>query len=412
MIEKPLSAAPDAWVRDACGVDRDGQAIEALVHRDAYDRESERASILVIGDMTGRTPGEQVTGASADVARQMRNNSDSVPAISVIPAPGLTGNAAPYPPVEGFFDHQSDPVARYLWRWVGYLAPDLVIELRGGESTEWRATDRETVERFGAAGFGVEDDSLLGALGSGTGDAPGAIPGLRITAPNGELGVEIGRLLAMVNKVGVEPSGARRSLVVRRKRSPSDVVRILIGTYGYTLDPVVYTQGVSIGGRLVAWETGITQDDPTGNIRQIAESMLANPDSFLDSGPDGAALAGLTWACDMARITGDEQAKNLFIAAADRFEDGGKSVPPPPADVRFSCRGYVFHCHRARAGVSPDREQPLQPSVGRVHEELPGIGRPESGRVVRSQSGSEVPMGTGERVRSARVRRGADVPAV
>ena len=116
----------------------------------------------------------------------------------------------------------------------------------------------------------------------------------------------------------------------------------MIGTYGYTLDPVVYTQGVSIGGRLVAWETGITQDDPTGNIRQIAESLLADPDSFLDSGPDGAALAGLTWACDMARITGDEQAKNLFIAAADRFEDGGESVPPPPADVDFRVEDMFF----------------------------------------------------------------------
>ena len=342
MIEKLLSAAPDAWVRDACGVDRDGQAIEALVHRDAYDRDSERGSILVIGDMTGRTPGDVVVDALLDVARQMRNDADSVPAISVVPAPGLTGNATPYPPVDGFFDHQSDPVARYLWRWIGYLAPDLVVELRSADTTKWRATDLRTAERFASSGFGFEDDSLLGALGNGAGDAPGAIPGLRITAPNGELGVEIGRLLAMVNKVGVEPSGARRSLVARRKRSPSEVVRILIGTYGYTLDPVVYTQGVSIGGRLVAWETGITQTDPTGNIRQIADSLLADPDSFLDTGPDGAALAGLTWACDMARITGDEQAKNLFIAAADQFEDGGKSVPPLPADVDFRVEDMFF----------------------------------------------------------------------
>ena len=122
--------------------------------------------------------------------------------ISVVPAPGLTGNATPYPPIERFFDHQSDPVARYLWRWIGYLAPDLVVELRSGDTTEWRATDLMTAERFASSGFGFEDESLLGALGNGAGDAPGAIPGLRITALNGELGVEIGRLLAIVNKVG------------------------------------------------------------------------------------------------------------------------------------------------------------------------------------------------------------------
>ena len=189
MIEKLLSAAPDAWVRDACGVDRDGQAIESLVHRGAYDRESERASILVIGDMTGQAPGDVVVDALVDVARRMRNDSDSVPAISVVPAPGLTGNATPYPPIEGFFDHQSDPVARYLWRWIGYLAPDLIVEIRGGDDDRV-AGDRSyrTAERFSAAGFGFEDGSLMGALGNGAGDAPGAIPGLRITAPKGSLG--------------------------------------------------------------------------------------------------------------------------------------------------------------------------------------------------------------------------------
>ena len=187
MIEKLLSAAPDAWVRDACGVDRDGQAIESLVHRDAYDRDSERASILVIGDTTGRTTGDViVTDALVDVARQMRNDSDSVPAISVVPAPGLTGNATPYPPIEGFFDHDSDPVSpaicgggSVIWRLTLIVeVHEAAIRLSGGRPIAM------TAERFGATGFGVEGDSLVGALGNGAGDAPGPIPGLRITAPN------------------------------------------------------------------------------------------------------------------------------------------------------------------------------------------------------------------------------------
>jgi unsaturated rhamnogalacturonyl hydrolase len=337
--------APDIWIRDACGVDRDGRAVGALVHRRAYDREGPPASILVIGDLTGGTPGQAVADALAEVVREMGNNSGSGPAISVVPTPRPAGNGAPvapYPPVDGFFDHESDPVARYLWQWIGYLAPDLIVEIRGRDTAEWRATDRKTAEQFGAARVGVEDDSLLGAFGNGAGDTPGAIPGLRITAPHVELGAEIGRLIAIGIKSGIERSGARRSLVARRARSAADVVRILVGVYGYTLDPVVYTQGVSIGGRLAAWETGITQADPTGNIREFTESLLTDPSSFLDTGPDGAALAGLTWACDMARITGDEQAKNLFIAAADRFEDGGEPVPPPPADVDFRVEDMFF----------------------------------------------------------------------
>ena len=317
MLERLISTAPHTWYLDACGVDRNDRVIENLVHKDAYEREGPRASILIVGDLTGRTPGEAIIRAVRGVAPQMRADAVSTPAVSAVPSPRDCGPEAPapapYPPVDGFFDHDSDPETRYLWRWVSQLAPDLVLELRAGDSTERRATDRVTAEKFSAADSGIEEDSLLGALGRGAGDAPGPIPGLRITAPEDELGAEVARLISIVDESGLGPSGARRNLTARRSRSPVDVVRTLIGAYGYTLDPVVYTQGVSIGGRLTAWEMGITQDDPTGNIRQIAGPLLADPAPFFESGPDGAALAGLTWACDLARITGDEQAKTTVL---------------------------------------------------------------------------------------------------
>ncbi len=346
MPEKLPAITQDDWIPDACGVDRDGRVIDALVHKDAYDRESLRANVLFTGDLSGRTPGDVVTGAITNVARQTRKDAPNALAISVVPSPyvGVIGtpNSAPYPPVDGFFDHDSDPLARYLWRWVSHLAPDLIVELREGDSAKRQATDRETAKTFGATKSGIEDDSLLGSFGRSAGDAPGPIPGLRIIAPRGELGAEVRRVISAVNDAGIGPSGARRTLAKRQNRRPADVVRSLVGVYGYSLDPVVYTQGVSIGGRLIAWEMGITQDDPTGNIRRIAQALLADPGPFLESGPDGAALAGLTWACDLARITGDEQARNLFLAAANQFEDGGDSLPPPPADDDFRVEDMFF----------------------------------------------------------------------
>ncbi len=346
MPQKSPAITPDDWIRDACGVDRDGRVIDALVHKDAYYREGPRASVLFVGDLSGRTPGDVVLDAIADVAHQARDETPNAPAISVVPSPhaGVTGapTSAPYPPVDGFFDHDADPVACYLWRWASHLAPDLIVELCEGDETERQATDRETAKRFGATESGIDDDSLLGAFGRGAGDAPGPIPGLRIIAPRGELGAEVRRVLSTVNGAGIGPSGARRTLAMRQSRSPADLVRSLVGVYGFTLEPVVYTQGVSIGGRLIAWEMGITQDDPTGNIRRIAQALLADPGPFLESGPDGAALAGLTWACDLARKTGDKQAKNLFLAAADQFQDGGGPVPPPPADDDFRVEDMYF----------------------------------------------------------------------
>ena len=349
MLEPLLTIAPNTWTPDACGVDRDSRVIEALVHKDAYEREGPRASILIVGDLTGQTPGDVVVRAVGQLARQIGADAVSALAISAIPSPYGDGPDtpafAPYPPVDGYFDHDdhdADPVSRYIWRWVSQMAPDLVVELRAGETTQRCATDRGTAERFAATDSGIEEYSLLGALGRGTGDAPGPIPCLRITAPDDELGAEVIRLFSIIGESGLGPSGARRNLTARRSRSPTGVVRILTGVYGYTLDPVVYTQGVSIGGRLIAWEIGITQDDPSGNIREIAGPLLANPIPFLESGPDGAALAGLTWACDLARITGDKQARNLSLAAADQFEDAGDSLPPSPADDDFRVEDMFF----------------------------------------------------------------------
>ena len=245
----------------------------------------------------------------------MRADAVSTPAVSVVPVPRMrTTSKHPRPrptrPLTAFSTTIPTPKPAISGGGSVNWPQTWYVELRAGDSTERRATDSETAARFAAADSGIEEDSLLGALGRGAGDAPGPIPGLRITAPEDELGAEVARLISIVDESVLGPSGARRNLTARRSRSPADVVRTLIGAYGYTLDPVVYTQGVSIGGRLTAWEMGITQDDPTGNIRQIAGPLLADPGPFFESGPDGAALAGLTWACDLARITGDQQAKS------------------------------------------------------------------------------------------------------
>ena len=339
-------SALDALRCDACGVDRDGRVVRALVHRSAYDRESGQMSVLVLGDLSGRTAPEVVTDAVSGAVAQLGGEPGSIPAISIVPAPRTSAAdgapRSPFPPEDGFFDHAADPLARYLWRWAGNLAPDLVIELRGGGATDWRASDHETAGRLGAGSTTLASDSFLGALGAGAGDSPGRVPGIRISAPGEQLAAEFRRLLAVLgNRVAI-PSDAHRNLLARRNRSPTDVARLLTSIYGYTLDPVVYTQGVSISGRLVAWEDGVTSTDPTENIRELADSLLSDPSSLLSSGPDGAALAGLTWACDLARIGGDARARTLFLAAADYYEEGAGLAPPRPADFDFRVEDMYF----------------------------------------------------------------------
>ena len=39
-----------------------------------------------------------------------------------------------FPPVKGFYEDPEQPESRYVWRWVAYQAPDLVVEFRGDAS--------------------------------------------------------------------------------------------------------------------------------------------------------------------------------------------------------------------------------------------------------------------------------------
>ena len=58
--------------------------------------------------------------------------------VSVLPSadPGQRSRARPFafPPSKGFFDDVEEPESRYVWRWLTYQVPDLVVEVRVGGS--------------------------------------------------------------------------------------------------------------------------------------------------------------------------------------------------------------------------------------------------------------------------------------
>ena len=56
-----------------------------------------------------------------------------------LPGAGAVDPPARFPPVGGFFDDPERPESRYVWRWVAYQAPDLVVEVRVGDELSVRA---------------------------------------------------------------------------------------------------------------------------------------------------------------------------------------------------------------------------------------------------------------------------------
>src|SRR5262249_62251939 len=100
-----------------------------------------------------------------------------------------------YPPLEQFFYEPHNPERRYLWRWAGLQAPDLLLEVRPGETVAWEASATAmTLASALQATLVMPPDSLLAALGAdlANGLAPNGlrpIPGLRLAAPTVALGV-------------------------------------------------------------------------------------------------------------------------------------------------------------------------------------------------------------------------------
>ena len=141
-----------------CGITKNGYQIPVLLHKDAYDFSGDYIRILVIGGANGTDGDVQLT---LDVIETITSHFNESNALSISYIPCLDYDAyisSPQPPqTEGkltrgfppdgnyFFDPEI-PESRYIWRWVSYQAPDLVIELSLGESV--RVESNEAAPSF------------------------------------------------------------------------------------------------------------------------------------------------------------------------------------------------------------------------------------------------------------------------
>src|SRR2546426_1288894 len=181
-------------------------------------------------------------------------------------------------------------------------------------------------------------DSFLAALGADlsnglTPNGVGPIPGLRLTTPPAALGEHLNRLWSLLQGTPtLQPSPARRQLEARRARTPLQLARSLATVYGHTLDPVVYTQGMSISGRLRLARMDPTFDDPVPSIVHLVEPYVSEDARLFDEPASTATLAGLIWGMQLAEMTRDRRYADLVIRVAERYRPGVDGGAPPPSD--------------------------------------------------------------------------------
>ena len=359
--------SPAYWQSTAIGLTPELRPIMALQDTRTLPSSSDdhRPSVLLVAGLRGDTTDtpriltalERFTGTAAAQASGVAlsaivaANPDALAGgdweEAAVNRVDLTGG---YPPEGGYYFDELAPERRYLWRWICYQAPDLVVEValadRDDRAARWEANAAAAggvvANVVGAVPVG-DDDSLVAALGRPAKDAPGVIPAVRLTTHWTGLTDALRELWAVTGKgADVPASPGRMALEGRRARTPVEIARVLADRYGHALDPVNYTQGVGISGRLRLVELDDGGDDPTREIAELIAPIAADPATYLaDAG--GAALTGVVWAARLADYTGDEAYRRLFFNAADRFTPRGEGQAPSPCDPDFRVED-MFMC--------------------------------------------------------------------
>ena len=237
------------------------------------------------------------------------------PARDTAAAPSGPGPA--FPPEKGFYDAPEYREARYLWRWITMLAPDLVIEVRRGDRLSWRAN---TLARGRVAGStDAAPASLAGALGTGAPGGLAPVAALEVSGPAAEVTRAVRDLLD--GRPTPSPSPLGRMLVARQVRAPLDIARMLAATY--PASPIMsYIPALS-------WSGAFRVSQLTGDA-QYRERAIGQMTPFLTGEKPAIAepflltsLAGHQAFFDLAELTGDARADALGRKAADAILGAG-----------------------------------------------------------------------------------------
>ena len=333
-----------------CGITKNGCQIPVLLHKSAYDFSGDCTRILIIGGVNGTDDDVHLCLNVIDAITNHYNGFNAL-SISYIPCldyDAYIGNSQlpqtkgklthGFPPDGNYFFDPEIPESRYLWRWVSYQAPDLVIELALGESIQIEPneaapafiTDMDTVNP-------ISDDSLIGALGRKHQSNLGSIPGVRIAGTSQQVALKvIDFLRQVVNFRGADQSSSSHAAAAirkRRDRSAQEVSEALASQFGYKLDsPINYIQGVGVSGRIRLAE--YKNQDVPDDIFQLVDPYVDDPSTSFGDVPGSASLAGAVWADDLFRVTKDPRYKNYLLDLTNRFDSSGAN-PPAPADPKW-----------------------------------------------------------------------------
>lgn len=336
-LQEVAKNAPDAYRVDAAGMTRNGRRLWSLEPAAPLGRTQRR--LVILGGLDGSRDGARAVvdllkwyftlpalasfrdrwqvSAVPCVYADRCGGEGSPPMLAVMPNPE-------FPPAGGFFNDGQDPEARFIWRWVAMQSPDLVIDLRPGDSVSWSANRAGASLMSGTSS--ADESSLAFALGSDSAAGLGAVAALQLSAAPATLAETAASLLSLLPmRADFEVSPMRAAADRRRSRTPVEVARLLAPRYP-AQPSMSYIPAL-------AWSGALRLAEKTGDAT-FREKPLADMSPFLSGATPAIAepylltsLAGHLALSDLGVMRQNEEASALARKAADFM------LPDQPGEV-------------------------------------------------------------------------------
>lgn len=361
-----------AQILTSCGVTRSFVPIRAVVDSEVLDLASSKCRVLLVGGILADGSPALVLDSlkwfqTSDEAARFRKQF-AVGAIPAVDPESFSRTAASernlkFPPLGEAYGNRVSPEPLYVWRWIGMLAPDLVVEIRSGEGDDavrWEVhsttstgksspvdlTFAKTMGAFETA----PDRSLAGWLVHHQPSGVSQIPAVTAIVSGGtNLLPDLLKTVSELKKPLRSP--ARKELLRRQARTPIEVATELSKVYGHNLNSVAYIPALALIGRCRLGE--LTDDEShLADVERICEAYFTDKKPTMGKRVGGSNLSGHLVFGELAERTGKRKYLELASLAADLgFDDGGEMKASMPfhsemSDAVFMGTPILVQCGR------------------------------------------------------------------
>ena len=332
----------------AAGTTRDDIPLLTLENRTPFDSSRPERRIVLVGGLTGDAAEARIV---LDAVRWFKMQAPASERarwlVSALPlalpdartgdeaGAGTGGTPATFPPIGGFFDDPDRPESRYVWRWVAYQAPDLVVEVRAGAELQVRYRAADLVRGTEAASVAREDGAELpaGSLAAALADAAhhtglGPVDAMLVTAGPGDGPAVMREVLRWAGESTSRRSPLRVALERRTAREPLAVARLLARRYPGTAS-ISYIPALAWVHTLRVAEMDGDATLRAGVLEDVRPWLSGERPLFGDR-ISFAAIAGTMIFSDLARSPGPDRDAATRLAAEGFALAAAETAPGVP----------------------------------------------------------------------------------